>query len=63
MPTYDFKCNSCDNRFTVRVSMQDRHKVKCPSCGQGKPTQLFTSVNILGAGSGNCVTLPNSRFT
>lgn len=63
MPAYDFKCNSCDNRFTVTVSMKDRNKTICPVCGRQELTQLFTGINIMGSSSNNCVTPINSRFT
>ncbi|NLL18141.1 MAG: zinc ribbon domain-containing protein [Clostridia bacterium] len=63
MPAYDFKCNSCGNRFTVRVPVQERKNVKCPLCGQGQLTQLLTSINILGAGRNGCDVPLGSRFT
>ncbi len=63
MPTYDYKCSSCESRFTKKVSMNERHKVNCPNCGQGPATQIFTSVNIMGGGSNNCNVPSNSRFT
>lgn len=63
MPAYDFKCDSCGNKFTVRVAIQERKNVKCPQCGQGQLTQLLTGINILGARSNSCAIPSGSRFT
>ncbi|NLC76035.1 MAG: zinc ribbon domain-containing protein [Clostridia bacterium] len=63
MPAYDFKCNSCGNKFTVRVSIGERKNVKCPQCGHGELTQLFTTVNIMGFGGNSCNAPSGTRFT
>lgn len=63
MPIYEFRCSACDHRFSVKVSISERKNVKCPQCGQGELTQLFTNVNILGIGGGSCNVPPGSRFT
>ncbi|NLO96892.1 MAG: zinc ribbon domain-containing protein [Peptococcaceae bacterium] len=46
MPTYDFKCENCDHKFTIKCSMDDRDKQTCPSCGSSNITQRLTSINI-----------------
>ncbi len=45
MPTYDYKCLSCSNKFEVFQSMNSKLLEKCPKCG-GKVKRL------IGAGSG-----------
>jgi putative FmdB family regulatory protein len=32
MPTYEFNCRSCGNRFETLVSAVDKDKVRCPVC-------------------------------
>jgi putative FmdB family regulatory protein len=34
MPTYEYECRGCGNRFTERMSVeeQDRRKLQCPTC-------------------------------
>jgi putative FmdB family regulatory protein len=45
MPTYDYKCNSCGNRFEVFQSMSSEPVKECPECG-GEVRRL------IGTGSG-----------
>lgn len=34
MPTYDYQCRDCGERFTLRESMEDHgsHSAPCPRC-------------------------------
>ncbi|MEW6622731.1 MAG: zinc ribbon domain-containing protein [Bacillota bacterium] len=41
MPTYDFKCLTCEKRFSKFVSYKEKDQVTCPECN-GKTQQLFT---------------------
>lgn len=35
MPTYDFRCSSCENHYTRILSMSDRDTpTTCPECGE-----------------------------
>jgi len=54
MPAYDFKCKSCDKKFSVRVSISERDRVKCPDCGSSSVKQLLTpfSVTVKSGSSG-----------
>lgn len=45
MPTYEYECDKCGNKFDVFQSMTAKPIKKCPECG-GKVTRL------LGTGSG-----------
>ena len=49
MPTYDFRCQECDHKFTVMVSISEKDKVKCPNCGSGKVQQLMTGFFTKGS--------------
>jgi putative FmdB family regulatory protein len=45
MPTYDYECAKCKNRFEVFQKMSDNTKKACPKCG-GRAERL------IGGGSG-----------
>jgi len=53
VPTYDFKCKSCENKFTVQVSIKDKAKITCPNCGSKDIQQRFSKVNLGGLSGGN----------
>ncbi len=46
MPTYDYKCNSCQHRFEILQSMNDEILKLCPKCKKNDLERL------IGAGSG-----------
>lgn len=53
MPTYDYKCNSCDHRFEHFQSMKDKPLKKCPACGKSALERLIgTGAAVLFKGSG-----------
>lgn len=55
MPAYDFRCKTCENKFTVRISISERDKVKCPKCESSSVQQVFTPIAVKGvAGGGGC---------
>jgi len=44
MPTYEFQCGDCGERFEVRASFKEKDKgldVKCPHCGSENTGQVF----------------------
>ncbi|MBU7005408.1 FmdB family zinc ribbon protein [Phosphitispora fastidiosa] len=51
MPAYDFRCKSCDSQFTVRVSISERDKVRCPDCGTSNVKQVLTPFSVTVKGS------------
>ncbi len=42
MPTYEYKCIQCGNKFEIFQSMKDELVKKCPKCG-GKVKRLIGS--------------------
>ena len=46
MPTYDYECASCRDRFEVFTSVHDDAPKPCPRCGKKK------SKRLIGAGAG-----------
>ncbi|MGI6331198.1 MAG: FmdB family zinc ribbon protein [Zhaonellaceae bacterium] len=42
MPTYDYVCEDCGNRFTLFISLSKKHEARCSECGSQSVRQLFT---------------------
>jgi len=51
MPTYDFRCTSCSERFEVTRAMGGAVDECCPECG-GEAKRVFTPVGVAFKGSG-----------
>ncbi|HOT44474.1 MAG TPA: zinc ribbon domain-containing protein [Spirochaetota bacterium] len=51
MPTYEYECLECKNRFDVFQSMNDAPVANCVKCG-GKVRKLFNTAGIIFKGSG-----------
>lgn len=45
MPTYDFKCEKCKNRFsrTMSISEYENTKFRCPKCKSTRVKQRITA--------------------
>lgn len=53
MPTYDYKCNACGNRFELFQSMKADPVKICPKCGKKKVERLIgTGAALVFKGSG-----------
>ena len=52
VPIYEYKCDSCGERFEVFVSMGDTAKQSCPKCGHEKSTKLVSSGGFVLKGGG-----------
>ncbi|MCG0277001.1 MAG: zinc ribbon domain-containing protein [Thermanaeromonas sp.] len=65
MPLYEFQCKDCGEKFSVRVSWQEKDKATCPSCKGRNLKQLFSGITILGGSSkvGGCSTPAGSPFS
>jgi len=52
MPIYKFRCNSCENEFTLIRKMSDKGDVICPHCGSNLADKLIckSSFSLKGAG-------------
>jgi putative FmdB family regulatory protein len=51
MPTYEYECLECKNRFEVFQSMNDEPIQACSVC-KGKVRKLFGTAGIIFKGSG-----------
>ena len=64
MPTYEFACTDCGEKFEVRASMSEKDKglkPACPTCGSTSATPLLSrpSINTGGkATSSSCCSGP-----
>ncbi len=57
MPTYEYECDACGNRFEKFQSMSSPAIKKCPSCGKLKVRRLVgTGAGIIFKGSGFYIT-------
>ncbi|MEW6660828.1 MAG: FmdB family zinc ribbon protein [Bacillota bacterium] len=52
MPTYDFLCTKCAQKFSLFLAIKDRHKAACPACGAKEVQQRFTGF-LYNKGGGN----------
>lgn len=48
MPTYDFECKQCGERFSLveRLSEHEKHEEKCPKCKSRDVKQLLSAVTV-----------------
>ena len=51
MPTYEYRCDSCDKNFDVVQSFHDDPLTDCPTCGS-PVRKVFGNVGIVFKGSG-----------
>ena len=55
MPTYEYKCTACDNRYETREGFDAPSRQPCPRCGNQAKRVLFAPP-IVFKGSGFYVT-------
>ena len=42
MPTYDYICQDCGQKFTIFLSLSKKNEACCTKCGSQNIKQLFT---------------------
>ena len=52
MPTYEYRCDSCDTTSNVVQKMTDPTLTVCPECGAEGLRKLFNGVGVVFKGSG-----------
>ncbi|MEW6536316.1 MAG: FmdB family zinc ribbon protein [Candidatus Auribacterota bacterium] len=52
MPTYEYKCNSCDHTFELFQSMTADPVTKCPECSGTVKRLIGAGAGIIFKGSG-----------
>ncbi len=49
MPIYEFKCNSCAEKFEKLLSINyNKEELECPSCGGNNPGRLMSAFAATG---------------
>ncbi|SEB99494.1 putative regulatory protein, FmdB family [Paramicrobacterium humi] len=51
MPTYSYRCTTCNHAFDIHQSFSDASLTECPSCG-GKLRKVFGNLGVTFNGSG-----------
>ena len=46
MPTYEFICKGCNNRFSLFTTVSGREKAFCPRCESRDLQQIFKGVRF-----------------
>jgi len=52
MPTYEYRCKSCEHTFEEFQSMSAAPLRRCPKCGKGVERLMGTGAGIIFKGSG-----------
>ncbi|HXD62838.1 MAG TPA: FmdB family zinc ribbon protein [Lacisediminihabitans sp.] len=52
MPTYSYRCASCDFAFDQYQAFTDDSLTVCPNCGQPQLRKVFNSIGVTFNGSG-----------
>lgn len=61
MPSYEFVCRQCQERFTVMVPYSQKRDVRCPRCNGDNLQELF-GLGLIGAGSKNAAANDSCSF-
>jgi putative FmdB family regulatory protein len=51
MPTYEFVCKGCHNRFSVFTTVSGREQACCPQCHGNDLQQIFKGVRFAKGGA------------
>ncbi len=52
MPTYDFSCRKCGNKFELFRSIRDESTVPCPVCGAVADIKIGKGSGVIFKGNG-----------
>lgn len=56
MPTYEYRCSSCQHEFEKFQRMSEDPVAECPSCGAASERRLSGGAGLLFKGSGFYIT-------
>ena len=56
MPTYEYRCDSCDYAFEEFQSIKDDPINECPKCGESVRKLISTGAGLIFKGSGFYIT-------
>ncbi|QEE62090.1 FmdB family transcriptional regulator [Salinibacterium sp. dk2585] len=52
MPTYAYRCASCEHAFEQYQAFTDDSLTDCPACGESSLRKVFNSIGVTFNGSG-----------
>jgi putative FmdB family regulatory protein len=52
MPTYEYKCDACNNEWELEQRISEDPVKKCPKCGKLKARRMISGGNFLLKGEG-----------
>lgn len=52
MPTYQYRCKSCENDLEIVQRFTDDPLTECPACEDGELRKVFNAVGVVFKGSG-----------
>lgn len=52
MPSYDYKCEKCNEVFTIEKSMTDESIPSCPKCQSSNVKKVWGNIQFKGISSG-----------
>src|SRR5688500_20204422 len=52
MPTYEYRCKSCEHELEVQQSFTDDPLPQCPACGEATLRKVFGNIAVTFKGSG-----------
>jgi putative FmdB family regulatory protein len=47
VPLYEYRCQECDEKWTLRHGMDDPPPAVCPLCGGASPTRLVARIAVV----------------
>jgi len=53
MPTYEYSCLNCGNKFDIFATLSEKEKglkTECPKCKSKKTSQVFGKISIITPG-------------
>jgi putative FmdB family regulatory protein len=56
MPSYEYECKKCGDRFEIRRGFFDKAKEEnpCPKCGSTSTSRVFSFFSGVSSGSKDC---------
>lgn len=52
MPSYDYKCKKCGERFEVAIGNKEVSIISCPICKSMDTKKVISSVSVMFRGKG-----------
>ena len=52
MPTYNYRCDSCNNQFSIRQSIKDDSIIECKNCNGTVKRIISGNMGLIFKGSG-----------